>query len=210
MPQPSGHNRSADGEQAAHTRTHPQLKELILTNFASLGDHAGKLVGYDACFFCAGVSSVGKNEDTFNKLTYDVVVPFAKTLSSVAPGMVFTYVSGSGTDSTERGRVMWARVKGKTENALLALPFKAAYNFRPGFMKAVRGQRNLPVLYRAFAWLYPVLKTALPAFACTMEEVGLAMIECAKDGYAAHTIEVKDIRVLAQRARATIGGNGKM
>lgn len=179
-------------------RTHPRLKELIVPDFAALGDYADQLKGYDACFFCAGVSSVGKNQETFYKLTYDVVVPFAKTLSAIGPGMVFTYVSGSGTDSSERGRVMWARVKGKTENALLSLPFKAVYNFRPGFMKAVHGQRNLPLLYRALAWLYPFLKTAFPAFACTMEEVGLAMIQCVQAGYVQHTIEVKDIRLLAR------------
>ncbi|MFZ1497952.1 MAG: NAD-dependent epimerase/dehydratase family protein, partial [Saprospiraceae bacterium] len=111
---------------------HPKLKELIVSDFSKIGDYSTQLSQYDACFFCAGVSSVGENEESFTKKTYDFVVPFAKAMSDSNSNMVFIYVSGSRTDSTEQGKVMWARVKGKTENAILKLPFKAAYNFRPG------------------------------------------------------------------------------
>lgn len=181
-------NRRASGHK------HPKLRELIINDFSRLSSAKEQLSRYDACFFCAGVSSIGLNEKTFTERTYDLVVPFAQTCSEASTGMVFIYVSGAGTDSTEKGRVMWARVKGRTENALTKLPFRAQYNFRPGFMKAVKGQKNLLKLYRLFSFLYPAMKWLTPNWACTMEEVGLAMINCVKKGYNSSILEVADIK----------------
>jgi len=122
--------------------THPKLKEIIVTDFFALENFADKITGYDACFFCAGISSVGMKEDKYKLITYDMTLAFAKALLNHNSNMVFTYVSGSHTDSREKGRLMWARVKGKTENDLTRLGFKAAYNFRPGVMLPFDGQRN--------------------------------------------------------------------
>ncbi len=177
---------------------HPKLKELILSDFSKLNEHKEVLQYYDACFFCAGVSSVGENEDSFTKKTYDFVVPFAKDLSLIQPEMTFVYVSGSRTDSTEQGKVMWARVKGRTENALMKLPFKAVYNFRPGFMKPVKGQKNVNAVYRFFELLYPLWLLLLPNWTCTMNEVGLAMIHCVSRGYKKQILEVADIKEQAK------------
>ena len=126
---------------------HTRLQELVLEDFTTIGDHASMLEGYDACFFCAGVSSIGENETSFTRKTYDFVVPFATALSGINATMTFIYVSGRGTDSTEQGKVMWARVKGRTENALLKLPFKAVYNFRPGCRQPVNGQKEARNIY---------------------------------------------------------------
>jgi uncharacterized protein YbjT (DUF2867 family) len=142
-----------------------KVKECIVTDFMQLDGVTDQLRGYDACFFCAGVSSVGKSEAVYTRTTYDTTLHFAQTLVKVNPGMTFVYVSGAGTDSTEKGRMMWARVKGRTENALTRLGFRAEYNFRPGFMKAMPGQKNLPASYRAFAWLYVVLRLVAPNYA---------------------------------------------
>lgn len=127
---------------------HPKLKELIVPDFFQLDKFAENIKGYDACFFCAGVSSVGMKEDKFTHLTYDTTLSFAKALVTVNSNMVFTYVSGASTDSSEKGRMMWARVKGKTENDLMKLPFKAEYNFRPGVMLPFAGQKNWKEAYK--------------------------------------------------------------
>ncbi len=179
-------------------RSHPKLKELVLPNFMDIENLAGQLSGFDACFFCAGVSSIGMNEETFSKNTYDTTLQVATTLARLNPTMVFTYVSGRGTDSSEKGRVMWARVKGRTENALLKLPFRAVYNFRPAMMKAMPGQQHLLKTYKALAWLYPIIKLLVPGWACTLREVGQAMINVVQYGYEKPTIEVKDIKALAK------------
>lgn len=177
---------------------HPKLKELIHSDFFNLTPIADQLTGYNACFFNLGVSSIGKNETEFNHLTYDLTMHMASILASVNPDMTFCYVSGSGTDSTEKGRTMWARVKGKTENAIMALPFKAAYMFRPGFMKPTEGQRNALKYYKYFNWIYPGLRALFPGFVCTLKEVGLAMINVALKANEKRILEVKDIVKIAK------------
>lgn len=122
--------------------SHQKLKELVLKDFSEIKNHSEILKDYDGCFFCAGISSVGENEESFTKKTYDFVVPFAENLSEIKPDMTFIYVSGSRTDSTEKGKVMWARVKGRTENALMKLNFKNQYNFRPAIMTGTKGQKK--------------------------------------------------------------------
>lgn len=174
---------------------HPKLKELLLPDFMNLEGIEDNLKGYNACFFCAGISSAGLNEEQYTHITYDITMHFAEVLVKLNPAMVFNFISGSHTDSTEKGRMMWARVKGKTENALLKLPFKAVYTFRPGFMKPTEGQRNVKSLFKAMVFLYPVLRFVFPAL--TMKQVGLAMINAAIKGYAKPILEIKDIKELA-------------
>ncbi|MBB6369922.1 NAD-dependent epimerase/dehydratase family protein [Chryseobacterium shigense] len=179
-------------------RKHSKLKELILKDFSEIKNYSAQLKDYDGCFFCAGVSAVGENEESFTRKTFDFVVPFAKSLSEINSGMTFIYVSGNRTDSTEQGKVMWARVKGRTENALLKLPFKAVYNFRPGFMRPVKGQKNVRFIYRVFNALSPIWYLAFPNWICTMREVGAAMINCVLKGYSQPVLEVKDIKIQAK------------
>jgi uncharacterized protein YbjT (DUF2867 family) len=176
----------------------PKLKECIVPDFMQLDGVADQLRGYDACFFCAGVSSVGKSKPEYTRITYDTTLHFAETVARVNPGVVFTYVSGMGTDSTEKGRMMWARVKGRTENALTRVGFRAEYNFRPGFMRAMPGQRNLPGSYKALGWLYPVLRVVMPMYVSTLEDVGRAMIRCVVTGYPKTVLEIRDINQLAR------------
>jgi uncharacterized protein YbjT (DUF2867 family) len=175
---------------------HSKIKELLVPDFINLAAVAESLRGYDACFFCAGVSSVGMKEDKYTRLTYDTTLAFAKTVLEQNPAMVFTYVSGAKTDSTEKGRLMWARVKGKTENDLMKLPFKGEYNFRPGAMLPFDGQKNWNKAYRIIA---KILRAVAPKSVLTMKEVGRAMINAAKNGYPKQVLEVADIRQLAQQ-----------
>jgi hypothetical protein len=178
--------------------SHPKLKEVIHLNFQDLTPVESQLVNYNACFFCLGVSSVGMKEQQYHKLTYDLTIHFAETLSSLNPGMTFCYVSGSGTDSSEKGKRMWARVKGKTENKLMQLPFKKAYMFRPGFMKPTEGMKNTLKGYGFFTWMYPALRPLFPNFVCTLKEVGVAMINTVRKGYSKSILEVADIVALAK------------
>jgi nucleoside-diphosphate-sugar epimerase len=179
-------------------RQHPKLRECIVSDFMDLAGVESQFSGYDACFYCAGVSSAGMSEADYSHITYDLTLHFAKTLARLNPQMVFIYVSGAWTDSSEKGRVMWARVKGRTENALTRAGFRAAYGFRPGFMKATPGQRNLPGLYSAFAWLYPVFRVLLPNLVSTLRDVALAMIHAAQEDYPKPFLEVKEINALAR------------
>lgn len=172
---------------------HPKLKEYIVADFLALQTNDMELSGYNACFFCAGISSVGMSEADYTRITYDTTLHFAKVLSAINKDMTFIYVSGAGTDSTEKGRVMWARVKGKTENDLQKLPFRKVHNFRPAFMKAVPGQQHLLKLYRYFAWMYPVIKTLFPNSASTLQQVANAMIACATTDFNNPILEVRDI-----------------
>ena len=174
---------------------HPKLKQLIVPDFFKLDNYAEQVTGYDACFFCAGISSVGMKEDKFRHITYDTTLAFAKSLLKVNSSMVFTYVSGSQTDSTEKGRVMWARVKGKTENDLAALPFKAEYNFRPGVMLPFPDQKNWKTVYK---WIVKFMRVLSPKSVLTMQQVGRAMINTVTKGYAKNILEIKDIRELAE------------
>src|SRR6266852_4313405 len=172
--------RSASGVQ------HAKLREIV---HADLWDYSSieiSLSGFDACFFCLGVSSAGMKEDAYARVTYGITMAAANTLSRLDPQMTFIYVSGAGTDSSEQGRTMWARVKGKTENALLRLPFKAAYMFRPGVIEPVHGARSKTTAYRLFYVLtkpvLPMLRWAFPDFILTTEQIGRAMLAVARNG----------------------------
>ena len=179
-------------------KSHPKLTEIIHEDFFDLSGAKERLAGFDACFFCLGVSSIGLNEASYNRLTYDLTLNFARTLLDLNPGMTFCYVSGSGTDSTAKGKSMWARVKGKTENQLLALGFKHAHMFRPGFMYPTPGLKNTLKFYRYINWMYPFLRRVFPKYMSTLSEVGLAMIHTVTKGYSKPVLEVKDIVQLAK------------
>lgn len=177
---------------------HPKVKEIIHRDFFNLSAVENQLIGYNACFFCLGVSSVGMKEEEFHNMTYMLTLNFASVVAKHNTGMTFCYVSGSGTDSTEKGKMMWARVKGKTENDLMKLPFKRVYNFRPGYMQPTKGLKNTVPYYKYVSWLYPALRTFFPSFVTTLKEMGLAMINSALKGYDKSIIEVKDIITLAK------------
>ncbi|UIR54990.1 NAD-dependent epimerase/dehydratase family protein [Sphingobacterium sp. SRCM116780] len=174
----------------------PKLKELIIPNFMKLEDYQQELAGYDACFYCAGISSIGMDEKKYTEITYDTTTHFATQLTQLNPNMVFTFVSGAQTDSTETGKTMWARVKGKTENALLKLPLKSVYNFRPGFMKPFKGQKNVKSILKVVIAIFPYL---FPKKSLTMEQVGKAMINVVKQGYAKAILEIEDIKTVSSR-----------
>ncbi|MCD6013525.1 MAG: hypothetical protein K0Q79_3387 [Flavipsychrobacter sp.] len=176
---------------------HPKLKEILHGDFHNLSPVKTELTGYDACFFCAGVTSIGKKEPEYYHLTYDLTIHFAETVAAQNPGMVFCYVSGAGTDSTEKGRSMWARVKGKTENRLMQLPFKRAYMFRPGMMKPNKGAKNVLKGYWVVGWLYPVFKAL--GLACELKDVGTAMIHSVTKGCDKQILEIRDIVALARK-----------
>ncbi len=177
---------------------HPKLTEIVHGDFFDFSPVAHQLKGYDACFFCLGVSSVGMSEADYRRTTYDLTMHVANTLAALNPGMTFCYVSGMGTDSTEQGRLMWARVKGKTENDLRKLPFRAVYCFRPGFIRPMEGMRNTLRLVRLLGWTYPLWKRVAPGSVCTLEEVGRAMIRVVQRGYAMPIVESRDIVRLAE------------
>ena len=178
-----------------YEHSHPKLKEAILPDFMQVEKIGNQLQGYDACFYCAGVSSVGMNEADYTRITYDTTLHFAKTLASLNPSMVFNYVTGSHTDSTEKGKYMWARVKGRTENDLMKLPFRGQYNFRPGFMKPVEGQKNVKWFFKPVIWIFPHL---FPSRSLTLHEVGKAMINAVTKGYPKQVLEIADIKALAK------------
>jgi uncharacterized protein YbjT (DUF2867 family) len=175
----------------------PKLRELVHANFFDYSDIESQLTGFDACLFSLGVSSAGMDEAKYIHLTYDLTLAAATTLAKLNPQMTFLYVSGSGTDSTERGRSMWARVKGKTENDLLKLPFKAAYMFRPGAIQPLHGIRSKTKLYQAFysilGPIMPLLKSTFPQYITTTEQLGRAMLRVAKSGFPKPILETRDI-----------------
>jgi uncharacterized protein YbjT (DUF2867 family) len=178
--------------------SHPKLKEIIHTNFHDLSPIKDQLQPYNACYFCLGVSSIGMKEAAYHHITYALTLHVASTLAELNPDMTFCYVSGAGTDSSEHGRTMWARVKGQTENDLLRLPFKQAYMFRPGFMQPTKGLKNALPMYKALSWMYPVWRALFPRYVTTLKEVGLAMINCVTKGYDKQILEVPDIVQLAR------------
>jgi hypothetical protein len=180
--------------------THPKLKEIIHTDFYDLSPIKDQLKGYNACYFCLGASSIGMKEKDYHHVTYDLTMHMATILADQNPGMTFCYVSGAGTDSTEHGKMMWARVKGQTENDLMRLSFKAAYMFRPGFMRPTQGLKHVLKGYKFFTWLYPVFKALFPGRVSTLREVGWAMINVTLKGYEKRILEVKDIIKLAHTA----------
>jgi uncharacterized protein YbjT (DUF2867 family) len=179
---------------------HAKLREIMHDNFLDYSAIEPQLAGYDACFFCLGVSSVGMSEQRYRHLTYDITIAAAKALSKLNPGMVFVYVTGRGTDSSEQGPLTWARVKGKTENDLLKLPFKAAYMFRPAGIQPLHGIRSrtawVQALYVAAAPLLTLLNRVAPNYMTTTEQVGRAMIKVARDGYPQPVLESEDINRL--------------
>jgi len=172
---------------------HEKIKEIIHKDFFDLSSIEYHLAGYNACYFCAGVSSVGKKKDEYKRITYNLTLNFANTLVKLNPNMTFCYVSGVGTDSTEKGRSMWARVKGKTENDLLKLPFKAAFMFRPGYIQPTKGLKYTYRAYKIFAPFYPLFKLLFSKYVTTLREIGLAMINVTLYGSDKKILECKDI-----------------
>jgi len=186
--------RSSTGQQ------HPKLQEIVTPDLFDLSPVEDQLVGFDACFFCLGVSAAGMSEQDYRHLTYDLTISVAQTLVRLNPGMTFVYVSGAGTDSSERSRMMWARVKGKTENDLLKMPFRAAYMFRPGYIQPLHGIRTKTrwygALYAVMGPLYPLWKRLLPNYVTTTECVGRAMLNVARRGAPKRFLENRDISEL--------------
>jgi uncharacterized protein YbjT (DUF2867 family) len=186
--------RSPTGQRNA------KLREIVHDNFLDYSAIESRLIGYDACFFCLGVSSVGMNEERYRQLTYDITLAAARTLARLNPQMVFVYVTGRGTDSSERGSLMWARVKGKTENDLLKLPFRAAYMFRPAGIQPLHGIRSktswVQAIYVVAAPLLSLLNRVAPKYMTTTEQVGRAMIKVARNGFARPVLESEDINSL--------------
>jgi uncharacterized protein YbjT (DUF2867 family) len=178
----------------------PKLRELVHTDFFDYTSIEPQLTGFDACFFCLGVTSAGLSEANYTRLTHDLTLSAATTLARLNPQMTFLYISGSGTDGTERGRSMWARVKGKTENDILKLPFKAAYMFRPGFIQPLHGIRSKTPSYQFFynvtRPVFPLLQKIFSRQITTTEQLGRAMIRVARDGYPKPVLEARDITSL--------------
>lgn len=191
--------RSASGQH------HPKLKELVQEDVTDLTMVENELRDYDACLFCLGVSAAGMSEADYRRITYDLTLKVAQNLERLNPKLTFVYVSGSGTDSTEKGFLMWARVKGATENALLAMPFERAYMFRPGFVRPLHGSvsktRWYRLLYRLLGPVYPALKRLLPGHVTSTEELGAAMLQVVKRGFAQRVLENTDIAALASSGR---------
>lgn len=186
--------RSSTGQQ------HPKLREIVHKDFFDFSSIESELSGLDACFFCLGVSSAGMSDEKYRRVTYDIAVAAARTLVKLNPNMTLVFISGAGTDSSERGRVMWARVKGQTENALLCLPFKAAYMFRPGVIVPLHGIKSRTLLYRIpyliLAPILPLLKRLFPKYVTTTEKLGRAMLTAAKRGAPKKVLESADINNL--------------
>jgi uncharacterized protein YbjT (DUF2867 family) len=189
--------------RSAIEQQHEKLHEIVLKTLTDLSSVENRLSGYDACFFCLGVSSAGMSEDDYRRVTYDLSLSVAATLARLNPAMTFIYVSGAGTDSSEHGRMMWARIKGKTENALLAMPFKAAYMFRPGYIQPMHGVRTKTkwygTAYAIMAPLYPLLRRLFPRYVTTTEHLGRAMISVAKTSATKRVLESNDINAISAK-----------
>lgn len=173
--------------------SHPKIKEVILPSFLDLHAVKTQLAGYDACFFCAGISSLGISKEEYEKITYDLTLNVGKTLADLNPNMTFTYVSGQGTDNTEKGRSHWARIKGKTENDLRKLPFKKVYAYRPGFIRPMEGMKNTIKAYKYVNWLFPIGRRLLPNGFSKLEEIGDSMISVSLHGYDGWILNGKEI-----------------
>jgi uncharacterized protein YbjT (DUF2867 family) len=181
--------------------TNTKLRQIVYDDLWNYAPIEALLAGFDACFFCLGVTSAGMSEVDYARITYDITMAAANVLVRLNPGMTFVFVSGAGTDSTEHGRLMWARIKGKTENALLRMPFKAAYMFRPGVIQPMHGVRSRTAAYRILysitAPLLPLLRVLFPNQILTTEDMGLAMLAAARRGAPTRVLESRDIRQLA-------------
>lgn len=178
-------------------QSHSKLKEYLVSDFLDLDLGDPHLKGYDACFYCAGVSSLGMSEVDYSRITYDTTLHFAKALGP-NPGMSFMYISGKGTDSTEKGSSMWARVKGKTENDLMKLPFKQAFGYRVGVLTPMPGQKHVLKYYSYLSWLIPLFNFLSSSLVCSLKEVAQSMIYLAKHGHPEHVIHVNEIKLLAK------------
>ena len=181
---------------------HEKLTEIIHQDFFDLSSLKERLTGFNTCYFCLGISAAGLSEDKYSRITYELTMNFARTVLPLNPGIVFCYISAAGADSSEKGRIMWARVKGKTENALLAMPFKRAYMFRPGFIQPMKGVRSRTSLYNAIyavlKYLYPLLK-GLPQYVTSSDRLGQAMLKAVLKGYDQPILESRDINLLAAK-----------
>jgi len=180
--------------------SHPKLTEIIHSDFSDISSLSDRLTGYNACYFCLGVTSLGKNEAVYTKLTYTLTMNFATTLAALNPEMTFCYISGAGTDSSTKGRTMWARVKGKTENDLMKLPFKQVYNFRPAGIipfLPLKPSQTFYKTYRYVGWLLWVMKVITPNYVIGLKDLAAAMINSSLTGYSKNVLEVKDIKNLA-------------
>jgi uncharacterized protein YbjT (DUF2867 family) len=181
-------------------RNHSKVTELVRPDLTILAPLEQQLTGFDACLFCLGVSALGMTEEQYTRVTYELTMSVGKTVLRTSPNLTFIYVSGAGTDSSERGRSMWARVKGRTENALLSMPFKAAYMFRPGAIIPLHGIRSSTrwynAMYTVIKPLYPILRRLAPTMFTTTEQLGRAMISVARNGYERHVLETVDINRL--------------
>ncbi len=178
---------------------HSKISELLVSDFSVLHEHLDELRGYDAMFFCAGVSSIGKSEAEYTAITYDTTLTVARLLAEIHPDMSFSYISGAGTDSTENGRSMWARVKGKTENDLMALPFRQVLAIRPGYIHPLPGSIHVLKYYFLVSWMYPIVRRIAPSLGCSMQELGDAMIHALSRAPERAVLEVKDlVRLAAQ------------
>ena len=180
---------------------HPKLKELLHNDFSNFSEVRAQLSGYDACFYAMGISSAGMKEQEYRRITYDFTIALAQTLIKINPAMTFNYVSGKGTDSTEKGRIMWARVKGKTENDLLHMGFKQSFMFRPNAILPLRGIKSKTKLYQFmydyFMWLVKIVKKVSPNSVVTTTQIGEAMINSVQKGYNKKVLEPKDIIILS-------------
>ena len=175
----------------------PKLKEIIHNNFFDFESIEEQLKGYNACFFCLGTTSVGKKEDEYTRITFNITKALADILNKHNTEMTFCYISGMGTDSSEKGKTMWARVKGRTENYILNLGFRQAYAFRPGIIIPTKGLKNTLSFYKYLFFLLPLVKVFFPNHICSLKEIGLAMINSASRGYEKNVLEVRDIVKLA-------------
>jgi uncharacterized protein YbjT (DUF2867 family) len=179
---------------------HSKLKEIIHQDFLNFSPIENQLSGYNACFFCLGVSSLGMRPDDYYKMTYTLTLHLAEILSKLNLAMTFCYVSGAGTDSSEKGRSNWARVKGKTENDLMKLPFKHVFAFRPAFIRPTKGLKNTLSFYKYIGWLFPIGRKLYPNGFCTLKEIGLAMINTVTHGYEKKVLAGRDIITLAEKS----------
>ena len=180
--------------------SHPKLTEIIHSDFSDITSLSDRLTGYNACYFCMGVTALGKKEPEYTKLTYTLTLNFAGTLATLNPGMTFCYISGAGTDSTEKGSTMWARVKGKTENDLVKLSFKQVFNFRPGGIipfLPLKPTQTYYKMYKYTKWIFSLMKMVTPQYVISLKELAAAMIQVSLTGYPTPTVEMKDMKVLA-------------
>jgi uncharacterized protein YbjT (DUF2867 family) len=178
--------------------SHPKLREIIHADFYDYSSIEKDLRGYDSCFFCLGVTSIGKNEAEYTRLTYDLTMAAARVIARLNPSLTFCYVSGAGTDSSEQGRSMWARVKGRTENDLMKLPFKNVFAFRPGYIRPTPGLKNSIAVATWLAPFFPFLKRLFPNYVCTLEDIGKSMIRVVQREYSKTILECVDITRVAE------------